>query len=147
MAFGAYIGGAQATVIVPDGETRTIGGMTTQIFVLLRRYALVAFFALLTACSAMLIGDGHQGSSSIGSEHRSSTQLADDDALATALRGALASDSLLDSEQLSVSVYGAVATLSGVVGSFEARERAIRIARNVAGISRVNSQLQVNTNH
>lgn len=134
-------------MIVPGRETRTIGGMMTHILVPVRRIALAAFFALLTACSAMLIGDGHQGTSSIGSEHRSSAQVADDNALATALRSALASDSLLNAERLSVSVNSAVATLSGVVGSFEARDRAVEIARNGAGISHVNSQLQVNTNH
>lgn len=134
-------------MIVPDRETRTIDNMMNRYFVLMRLSLVATGLALLAACSAMLIGGGNQGSPAIGSEHRSSEQVAGDNALAATLRGAFAADSLLRSERLSVSVSSAVATLSGAVGSYEARDHALEVARNVAGISRVTSQLQVNTNH
>ncbi len=119
--------------------------MMTQHPIPMRLFSCAVVFALLTACSAMLIGEGTSGSPAIGSDHRSTAQVADDNGMAKALRSAFASDSLLRSEKLSVSVSNGIVTLSGVVGSFEARDRAVGVARNVAGITRVKSQLQVNT--
>lgn len=126
---------------------RTIDIVMTQYFKALRLFAVAAVCALLAACSAMLIGGANQASPAIGGEHRSSAQLADDNSLARTVQSAFASDSLLSSERLHVSVANGVVTLSGVVGSFAARDRAVGVAGNVAGTSRVKSQLQVNTQH
>lgn len=112
---------------------------------ILRLLAPGLVLAMLGACSALLVGEGSATSPAIGHKQRSNAQLADDDVSVAALRTAIASDSMLRSENLSLAVFAGVATLSGVVHSFEARERAVSIAGNTVGISRVNNQLQVNT--
>ena len=107
--------------------------------------AVGAVLAMLTGCSAMLIGEGSAESPPIGSDSRETAQMAADDALADAVTGAISADSMLRATNLAVSARSGVVTLGGTVGSFDARDQAVQVATAVSGVSRVNNQIRVNT--
>ena len=100
---------------------------------------------LLGACSSMLIGEGTSSAPALGSEGRSSTQIAQDDALAAAVRNQFAAESTLQFDDVNVLADSGVVTLQGTVARFETRDRAVVIAGNTLGVVRVNNQIQVNT--
>ena len=107
--------------------------------------ALGAALAMLTGCSAMLIGEGSAESPPLGSDSRETAQMAADEALADAVTGAIAAASMLRATNLAVSARSGVVTLGGTVSSFEARDQAVQVAAGVSGVSRVNNQIRVNT--
>jgi osmotically-inducible protein OsmY len=107
--------------------------------------AVAAALAMLTGCSAMLIGEGSAESPPIGSDSRETAQMAADGALADAVTSAIAADSTLRATNLAVSARSGIVTLGGSVSSFEARDQAVRVAAGVSGVSRVNNQIRVNT--
>ena len=100
---------------------------------------------LLSGCSAMLIGDGGSKSPPIGSENRSSTQVAADDALAQAVSHAISAEPSLSDADVAVKANSGTITIAGTVGSFTNRDTAVQVAGGVAGVSRVDNQLQVKT--
>jgi len=67
----------------------------------------------------------------------------DDGVLTTRVRTALLYDAELAARRLAVTTIDGVVTLSGVVGSADEAERAVRLARGVAGVRDVRSQLTV----
>ena len=93
---------------------------------------------MLTGCSAMLVGGGTsnvpQSTPTMSSQER---------ALADRVAQALAGNSSLSN--IKVSADGSAVTLSGMVSSFADRDRALRIAKDVKGVSRVDNQIAVNT--
>lgn len=93
----------------------------------------------------MLIGEGTSSAPPIGSNDRSSQQIATDEALETAVRNVFSSDSALRSANLTVVAKESVVTLSGTLSSFELRDRAVGVTQGVSGVERVDNQLQVNT--
>jgi len=111
----------------------------------MRILTITTLFGLLAGCSAMLVGEGTSSAPAIGSNDRSSQQIAADEALETAVRSAFSSDNALRSANVSVAAKEAVVTLSGTLSSFELRDHAVGITEGVSGVDRVNNQLQVNT--
>jgi len=67
----------------------------------------------------------------------------DDGVLTTRVRTALLYDNALAVRRIEVTTADGVVTLSGVVGSHEEAERAERLARAVAGVRAVKSQLTI----
>lgn len=111
----------------------------------MRLIAIILCLAALASCSAMLIGGGTSSSPAIGSDSRTSAEIASDDAIARAVGDAIAGDPALRASNLSVKAKAAVITLSGTVASFEMRDRALEIAGNTRGVSRVSNNIQVRT--
>lgn len=105
-----------------------------------RIIAVAVAVALLSACSAMILGESSTASPSIGSDNRGSAQLASDDALADAVANALDS-----SADLAASARSGVVTLSGTARSFEERDQAVALATAVSGVSSVSNQIRVKT--
>ncbi len=68
---------------------------------------------------------------------------ADDGVITTRVRTALLYDADLAAWRLTVMTIDGVVTLSGVVGSVDEAERAVRLARNIAGVRDVRSQLTI----
>jgi BON domain len=101
--------------------------------------------ALLTGCSAMLVGGGGTSSPPIGSDSRSPAQLAADEALAGTVAGAISADPTLKPADVAVSARSGEVTISGTVSSFEARDQAVHVAAAVSGVSRVHNQIRVRT--
>jgi|GEM_PF-1582011 len=81
---------------------------------------------------------------------RATTQVADnlDDAdtwITTKVQAQFFTDDALKTGRVDVRTENGIVTLTGHVGSREARERAEQIARSTSGVSRVDNQLQVQT--
>ena len=110
------------------------------------RYLLyILCFALLAGCSAMMTGTGSSSGPAIGSESRSADQVNVDNALASAVRRVLESEASIQPATFSVSARNAVVTVAGTVRSFEARDRAVRLAKDVSGVGQVKNQIKVDT--
>lgn len=91
----------------------------------------------------MLLGGGNSDGTRLGGESRSATQVSADRAINSAVRNRLLDDSVLGRYDLRIETVDRRVILYGTVGSYEARERAIRLAGTVEGVERVDSRLRV----
>ena len=114
-------------------------GKTT---VAMRLCAALACIAI-SGCTAMLLGGGQSDNTRVGANTRTAAQVSADNQIATAVRRRLLDDSVLGRYDFRVSAINRRVMLHGTVGSYEARERAIRIAGEVAGVERVDSRLAI----
>ena len=97
----------------------------------------------LSGCTAMLLGGGNSDGTRLGGDHRSGTQASTDHAIAAAVRNRLRDDSVLGQYDLRIETVNRRVILHGTVGSYEARERAIRLTGAVEGVERVDSRLRI----
>lgn len=111
----------------------------------LRSWALAACVLALSGCAAMLLGGGNSDGTPLGRDTRSSAQVSTDSAITTAVRARLNDDSVLGQYGLRTETVNRIVTLHGTVGSYEARERAIRLAGSVEGVLRVASRIRVDS--
>jgi hyperosmotically inducible protein len=103
-------------------------------------FAAAIAVTLLSACSAMILGESSTESPALGGDIRGPAQIAADDALTEAVASALDSGS-----DLLVSARSGAVTLSGTLASFEKRDQAVALATSVSGVSSVNNQIRVKT--
>jgi hyperosmotically inducible protein len=68
-----------------------------------------------------------------------------DEQISTSIRSRFAADADLSAQGLRVDTRQGVVTLRGTVASFAQRDRAIRLAEDVRGVQRVDSQININT--
>lgn len=135
-------------MIVTTGQSGKMPFAGVESKVRMRRLAAIAItlsLCALSGCTAMLIGGGKPAGPAIGSDSRSSAQVARDDAIETEVRAAFSADNVLRGSDLVAHARAGIVTLSGTVSSFEMRDRAIQLARKTSGVSRVNNQIQVKT--
>jgi osmotically-inducible protein OsmY len=97
----------------------------------------------LSGCTGMLLGGGHSDGTRLGADNRSSAQVSTDRGITAAVRNRLLDDSILGRYDLQIETVNRRVVLQGTVGSYEARERAIRLASAVEGVERVDSRLRV----
>ena len=69
---------------------------------------------------------------------------ASDPGITTAVKSKLAADDTVKAYQINVDTSGGVVTLTGTVPSSAARDRALQLARETDGVSRVEDRLTVN---
>jgi len=100
---------------------------------------------LLVGCTGMLLGGGTSTSPGLGSESRTTAGIAEDQRIERSIVSAYKSDSLVSSASITVVSRLGIVTLKGTVASFDIRDRAVKIAGNMAGVQSVSSQIQVNT--
>lgn len=111
------------------------------------RILLAAAAALMLAgCSSILLGNATTRESGMSADHRSSSQIATDDRITAAVRQKLSRDSILRQYAIGISTIDSNVTLSGTVGSYPARDRAVQIASDTDGVKTVTSRIIVNTN-
>jgi len=94
----------------------------------------------------MLLGGASSGSPGLGGDRRTALQMSEDNAITAAIRSRYNMDTAVSAANIGVLTYMKDVTLSGTVGSFALRDRAVSIARNTDRVRAVNSQIQVNTN-
>ena len=110
--------------------------------------AMIIVWSLLPAvsgCSAMLLGNGETGSVAPEVDERSAAKSATDQAIVRAVSSTLSRDGAVGRFGIAVSANNGTITLSGTVGSFDARDHAVEIARKVEGVVAVNNQIRVDT--
>ncbi len=107
------------------------------------RVLIVASLLNLAACSSlMMTGGGGTYSGSTGTE-RSTTEVARDTAITAEVKARHLDDPLVSVFDVGVSTVNGKVTLSGTVGSYEARNQAYRLARQVNGVAAVINQIRV----
>jgi hyperosmotically inducible protein len=74
---------------------------------------------------------------------RSVSEYSDDATITTRVKTMLLNDKEVDGSAIDVMTAGGVVTLSGRVSSAQERERAVAIARTAAGVTDVQSKLQI----
>ena len=111
------------------------------------RIVLAAMLALMiSGCSSILLGNASAGDGGMTTDTRSDAQVAADNTISASIRRQLSADSVVGAYAIGIRTIDRKVTLSGTVGSFAARDRAIEIANNTDGVKDVRNQLVVNTN-
>ncbi len=111
------------------------------------RILLVAILLLvLPACTSMLLGNASSGDGNMATDRRSSTQVAEDNTITATIRRRISADSNVSKYAIGIMTVGNIVTLSGTVGSFPARDRAVQIASDTAGVKSIKNRIMVNTN-
>jgi hyperosmotically inducible protein len=147
---GHYSTAGVASNSVPRDESRTIGASfqgSSQFMGRIRQIAALLAASMLVGCSAMMVGGGSSsGSAPLGTDHRSSSQIAADSAVEQAVSAAFAADNAIAADQIDISARDGRVTLKGSINGFDARDRAVAIARTASGVTTVDNQLKVRTN-
>lgn len=111
------------------------------------RVLLVAILMLsLAGCTSLLLGDASTSESGVSTDTRSSSQVASDNTISATIRRKLSADATLSRYTIGIRTVDSNVTLSGTVGSFPARDRAVQIATDADGVKSVRNQIMVNTN-
>ncbi len=100
----------------------------------------------LPACTSLLLGDASSGEGGISTDQRSSSQVAADNTISETIRRKFGANSTLSQYAIGIKTVDRNVTLSGTVGSFPARDRAVRIATDTDDVNGVRNSIMVNTN-
>ena len=107
---------------------------------------LIILLALLSVsgCAGMLLADPSRAA--VLEPDEGAGMSPRDNAISTEIRRRYGEDQELRNYTIGVSASDGNVTLSGAVGSYDARDRAISIARRTNGVRNVDSRIVVNTN-
>ncbi len=100
----------------------------------------------LPACTSLLLGDASSGDGGLSTDQRSSSQVAADNTISATIRRKFGADSAVSRYAIGIRTVDRNVTLSGTIGSFPARDRAVQIANDTEGVNSVRNQIMVNTN-
>ena len=107
------------------------------------RVSLILLALLLsTGCTALVVGGtsgGYQGSK----DERAASSVSSDSAITASIREKYRSDAVTSEFNIAVRAYDGTVYLSGAVGSYVARDRAIKLAKETSGVTAVNSQIVI----
>jgi hyperosmotically inducible protein len=108
----------------------------------MRPWYLLVTATLLAGCSSMMM-TGNGGSYGNAAGEQRSTASARDSAITAEVKARHRDDPMVATEGIGVQTVNGQVTLTGTVGSYEARNQAYRIARQVNGVSAVINQVRV----
>lgn len=100
----------------------------------------------LAGCTSMLLGSNSSSDMSSAAPARSSAQVAQDDTISASIRQQFSADPAVGKYSIGIRTVERKVTLSGTVGSYAVRDRALQIASNTKNVGGVNNRLVVNTN-
>ena len=92
----------------------------------------------------MLLGNTSTRETPVG--RQSAAPTAADAAISGDIRRRLGTDAELSAYPIGIRTSSGTVTLSGTVGSYPLRDRAVEIARETEGVLRVDNRIVVNTN-
>ncbi|MGI9236167.1 MAG: BON domain-containing protein [Woeseiaceae bacterium] len=98
---------------------------------------------ILSGCTAMMVGGGTGGGYEGAKDERSATVVASDSAITTKIKGKYAADSVVSVFSIGVRTWEGIVTLSGTVGSYNARDQAEAIAKSTGGVKAVNNLIAI----
>lgn len=120
------------------------GAPTVRVLALLA--AALATCLALSSCTGMLLGGSSGGSGRpLGSDTRSTSQAAADNAISAEVRERLSGDNVVSRFPIRVQTVNRRVTLYGTVDSYAARDQAVRVAQGVQGVATVDNQIRVDT--
>lgn len=97
----------------------------------------------LSGCTALVVGGAAAGAYQLGKDERPASVVAADSAITTKIKAKYVADSTVSAFNVSVRTWEGTVFLSGVVGSFVARDQAEKLARETSGVKAVNNQIVV----
>jgi osmotically-inducible protein OsmY len=100
-------------------------------------------FLTLAGCTALVVGGGTGGSYSQGKDERPQSVVNSDSAISGSIRQKLVADPVVSNFRIGVRTYKGTVTLSGTVGSYVARDRALDLAKSTTGVITVTNQIVV----
>ena len=107
------------------------------------RLSLILLALLLsTGCTALVVG-GSSGGYKSGKDERPATAASSDAAITARIRDKYEGDSVVSEFNIAVRAYEGTVYLSGMVGNYAARDRAVRLAKETGGVTAVNSQIVI----
>lgn len=110
----------------------------------MRTIVVLLFCAVLTGCSGYLLGS-RPPAPAMTPEGGTPASVRDS-AISGDIRQRFNADKELAGYRLGISTTAGRVTLSGAVGSYPARDRAVQLARTTNGVSEVDNRIVVNTN-
>ena len=100
--------------------------------------------AMTTGCTSLLTGaNGQSAGRPIGADNRTQSEATDDARISAIVRNRLGADPELAGARLQVVTRQRVVTLQGTVAAYALRDRAVRLATDVAGVARVQNRVTV----
>ena len=109
----------------------------------MRLLALLMAILALSGCSALMLGGSGAARYPAGGDDRPPEVVSSDSAISTRIRSKYAADPLLSQFNLGVRTYEGKVTLSGTVGTQQARNAAGSIATDTSGVKSVDNQIKV----
>ena len=100
-------------------------------------------FLTLAGCTALVVGGGAGGSYPQGNDERPQSVVNSDAAISGDIRQKFVADPVVGDFRIGVRTYKGMVTLSGTVGSYVARDRALDLAKSTAGVITVTNQIVV----
>lgn len=101
---------------------------------------------MLPSCTSLLLGNASSGDGGASTDTRSNSQVAADNKVSATIRRKLSVDTVVSKYAIGIRTVNSNVTLSGTVGSFPARDRAVQIATDTGGVKSVRNRIMVNTN-
>ena len=111
----------------------------------MRSLSVIFTFLLLQGCTAMLLGNGTSRETT-STNTRTTVQSSADSSISGAIRQQYVADNEISRFSLGIRTMSGNVTLTGTVGSYDIRDRAVDIARNTRGVVSVDSRVSVNSN-
>jgi hypothetical protein len=97
----------------------------------------------LSGCTAVAIGGAGVVGYQLGKDDRPPSVVASDSAITSKIKGKFVADDVVSVFNIGVQTYEATVTLTGAVGSYNARQRAESLARETGGVKVVNNQITI----
>ena len=107
------------------------------------RLLIVLLAAFQFGCTAMMLGGGQSAGRPIGTDGRSTTAVVSDQRITAIIRNRYVADDELSEQRISIVTVQGVVTLRGSVDSYPLRDRAVRLAADVPGVTRVTNQIAI----
>ncbi len=107
-------------------------------------YAIVMIF-LVSGCAPAVVGGAATGAYKTGTDERTMGRMVDDKTITTKVNMDMVRDPLVKARKIDVDTLEGIVTLTGVVETQEEATRAVEIASQVAGVQRVDNNLQIGT--
>jgi osmotically-inducible protein OsmY len=111
----------------------------------MRAVILLILAAGISGCTGLLVSDS-RSRVPVMEQDESTGRSPRDNAIATEIEQNLGRDDELRNYTIGVRIRDGNVTLSGAVGSYPARDRAVAIARRANGVRSVDNRIVVNTN-
>lgn len=111
----------------------------------MRTTIVMAFLFLLSGCSSMLLGGSSQGDQSPSTATGSQAPSAEDRQITASIQRQYEAIEALGNAGIGVRTLNRVVTLDGTVPAYAVRDRAVEIATNTPGVTRVANRIVVNS--
>ena len=109
----------------------------------MRTAVIILSFLALAGCTALVMGGSTSSSYPQDGDERPQSVVASDSTISGHIRQKLGADPLVSDFRIGVRTYKGTVTLSGNVGSYAARDRAMDLAKSTTGVITVTNQIVV----